>query len=426
MSAKSGRVLLAYSGGLDTSCILAWLIEQGYEVYAFMADVGQEEDFAAAEKKALKVGAKKFFLEDLKREFVTELIYPAVQANCIYENVYLLGTSLARPVIARGMIAVAEREGCDFVSHGCTGKGNDQVRFELAFYGLKPDIKVIAPWRIPEFYNRFAGRPALLDYAAQKSIPVTQTTAKPWSTDENLFHISYEAGILEDPNTTPPADMWKLTTAPEDAPQTPERLTIEFKAGLPVKVAVAESGKTYTDPVDIFLALNDLARKHGIGRIDIVENRFIGVKSRGCYESPGATILRAAHVDLEGLTLDRNVRALRDQFVTIELSKILYNGHFFTPEREFVTAAIPASQRTVNGLVKIKLYKGNVVIEGRSSDEGLYDAVESSMDELGGFEPTDTTGFIQIESIRIKKWAQSNIKKGQAGVEPKDVYHTRI
>ncbi|GLB43371.1 putative argininosuccinate synthetase [Lyophyllum shimeji] len=426
MSSKAGRVLLAYSGGLDTSCILAWLIEQGYEVYAFMAKIGQEEDFAAAEKKALQVGAKKFFLEDLTREFVTELIYPAVQANCIYENVYLLGTSLARPVIARGMIAVAEREGCDFVAHGCTGKGNDQVRFELAFYGLKPDIKVVAPWRLPEFYNRFAGRQALLDYAAEKGIPVAQTKAKPWSTDENLFHISYEAGILEEPNTTPPADMWKLTTAPEDAPQTPERISIEFKAGLPVKVTVPNENKTYTDAVEMFLALNALGRKHGIGRIDIVENRFIGVKSRGCYESPGATILRAAHVDLEGLTLDRNVRALRDQFVTIELSRILYNGHFFTPEREFVTSAIPASQRTVNGLVRLKLYKGNVVIEGRESSEGLYDEQQSSMDELGGFEPTDTTGFIQIESIRIKKWAQANIRKGQAGVEPKDVYGSRV
>jgi len=423
-SSQKGRVLLAYSGGLDTSCILAWLIEQGYEVYAFMADVGQEEDFEAARAKALKVGAKKFFLEDLKREFITELIYPAVQANCIYENVYLLGTSLARPVIARGMIAIADREGCDFVSHGCTGKGNDQVRFELAFYGLKPDIKVIAPWRIPEFYNRFAGRQALLEYAAQQSIPVQQTAAKPWSTDENLFHISYEAGILEDPNTTPPDDMWKLTTAPEKAPGTPERISVEFAAGLPVKVSV-EGGETYTDAVDIFLALNALGRKHGIGRIDIVENRFIGVKSGGCYESPGATILRAAHVDLEGLTLDRNVRALRDQFVTIEFSRILYNGHFFTPEREFVTSAIPASQRTVDGIVRLKLYRGNVVVEGRHSDEGLYDEKQSSMDELGGFEPTDTTGFIQIESIRIKKWAQANIRKGQAGVEPKDVYGSR-
>ena len=251
-----------------------------------------------------------------------------------------------------------------------------------------------------------------------------QTAAKPWSTDENLFHISYEAGILEDPNITPPADMWKLTVAPEDAPQTPERLSIEFAQGLPVKVVT--DNKTVTDPVEVFLELNALARKHGIGRIDIVENRFIGVKSRGCYESPAATILRAAHMDIEGLTLDRNVRRLRDTFITPALSQILYNGHFFTPEREFVTSSIPASQRTVNGIVRVKLYKGNVVIEGRSSDEGLYDEHESSMDELGGFEPTDTTGFIQIESIRIKKWAQANIRKGQAGTEPKDVYGSRV
>jgi argininosuccinate synthase len=219
------------------------------------------------------------------------------------------------------------------------------------------------------FYNRFPGRQALITYAGEKNIPVSQTTAKPWSTDENLFHISYEAGILEDPNTTPPADMWKLTTAPEEAPDTPERITIEFKQGLPIRITVPTEGKEYTDSVAIFLALNALGRKHGIGRIDIVENRFIGVKSRGCYESPGATILRVAHIDLEGLTLDRNVRALRDQFTTIEFSKILYNGHFFTPEREFVTAAIPASQRTVNGLVRLKLYKGNVVVEGRESGE---------------------------------------------------------
>jgi len=360
----------------------------------------------------------------MKHEFVTELIYPAVQANCIYENVYLLGTSLARPVIARGMIAVAEREGCDYVSHGCTGKGNDQVRFELAFYGLKPDIKVIAPWRLPEFYNRFPGRQALIAYATEKNIPIQQTAAKPWSTDENLFHISYEAGILEDPNTTPPADMWKLIQSIENAPSEPDHISIEFKAGLPVKVTTAQN--TLTGPVEIFLELNALARKHGIGRIDIVENRFIGVKSRGCYESPGATILRVAHMDIEGLTLDRNVRALRDQFITIELGRIFYNGHFFTPEREFVTSAIPASQRTVNGVVRLKLFKGNTIVEGRYSDEGLYDEHESSMDELGGFEPGDTTGFIQIESIRIKKWAQANARKGQAGVGPQDVYGSRV
>ncbi|RXK39043.1 argininosuccinate synthase [Tremella mesenterica] len=403
---KKGKVILAYSGGLDTSCILLWLIEQGYDVVAYMADVGQEEDFEAARAKALKCGAVGFFLADLKREFVEELIYPAVQCNAIYENVYLLGTSLARPVIARGMIEVALREKCDFVSHGCTGKGNDQVRFELAFYGLAPSIKVIAPWRLPEFYQRFAGRSALLEYAAQNGIPVVQTAAKPWSTDENLFHISYEAGILEDPNTTPPDDMWKLTTSPQKAPETPETLTIEFSKGLPVKVT-CEDGKVVTDSVDVFLTLNALARKHGVGRIDIVENRFIGVKSRGCYESPGATILRVAHMDLEGMTLDRNVRALRDQFITIQLSQILYNGFFFSPEREFVTAAIPASQKTVNGFVRLKLYKGNVIVLGRDSDEGLYDAKFSSMDEMGGFEPTATTGFIDISSIRIKAWSRA-------------------
>ena len=358
---SKGRVLLAYSGGLDTSCILAWLIDEGYEVIAFMADVGQEEDFEAARVKADKIGAKKFVLADCRKEFVEHLIYPSVQANCIYEvrpspssslilaplpaheftaltrtqGVYLLGTSLARPVIARAMMDVVVEEDCQFVSHGCTGKGNDQVRFELAFYALQPDIKVIAPWRDPVFYERFAGRQALLDFAADKGIPVFQTAAKPWSTDENLFHISYEAGILEDPDTTPPADMWKLINGLDKCPTTPERISITFKKGIPVSLLIhpdgteavpSTEGKTVTDPVDIFLTLNALARKHGIGRIDIVENRFIGVKSRGCYESPGATILRKAHMDLEGLVVDRNVRALRDGFVTTELSKILYNG----------------------------------------------------------------------------------------------------
>lgn len=418
---SKGRVLLAYSGGLDTSCILAWLIEQGYEVIAFMGDVGQEEDFKAAEEKALKVGAKKFFLEDLKQEFIEHLIYPAVQANAIYEGVYLLGTSLARPVIARAMIAVAEREGCQFVSHGCTGKGNDQVRFELAFYALKPDIKVIAPWRLPVFYERFAGRGALLDYAAKAGIPVFQTAAKPWSTDENLFHISYEAGILEDPDTTPPTDMWKLTKSIADAPDTPERLTVHFEEGIPSKLELAD-GSAVTGSVEIFLKLNQLARKHGVGRVDIVENRFIGVKSRGCYETPGATILRKAHMDLEGLVLDRNVRALRDGFVTQELSKILYNGYWFSPEREFVQSCLKASQTVVNGKVRIALLKGNVIVEGRSSETAaLYDPAESSMDELGGFLPTDTSGFISIEAIRLKKWGQARQKEGLS-TEPKDVY----
>ncbi|MBW0523149.1 hypothetical protein O181_062864 [Austropuccinia psidii MF-1] len=429
MATPKGRVLLAYSGGLDTSCILAWLIEQGYEVVAFMADVGQEEDFHAAQVKALSIGAKKFVLKDLKREFVTELITPAVQANCIYEGVYLLGTSLARPVIARGMIEAATTEQCAFVSHGCTGKGNDQVRFELAFYALVPSIQVIAPWRLPEFYNRFAGRSALLQYAAQKGIPVAQTAAKPWSTDENLHHISYEAGILEDPDVKPPSDMWKLTKALQEAsPQGPQSVDLIFTKGVTTQLVVYQQStqrdtilSKHTDLLDIFLQLNSLARAHGIGRIDIVENRFIGVKSRGCYETPAGTILRRAHMDLEGLTLDGKVRALRDSFVTAELSKILYNGYWFSPEREFVQSALEASQKNVNGRVKLELYKGNVIIEGRASNEGLYDAKESSMDEMGGFEPTDTSGFIKIESIRLKKWGAQREAEGK-GVTPDQVY----
>ncbi|KAF9973582.1 argininosuccinate synthetase [Actinomortierella ambigua] len=405
---SKGRVLLAYSGGLDTSCILAWLIEQGYEVMCYMANVGQEEDFEAAIVKAKGVGATKVFVEDLQRTFVEELIYPAVQANTIYEGVYLLGTSLARPVIARRQIEIAARENCQYVSHGCTGKGNDQVRFELAYYALKPDIKVIAPWRVPEFYNRFQGRKDLLEYAAQKNIPVVQTAAKPWSTDENMFHISYEAGILEDPDVTPPKDMWKLTVDPEDAPQTPERIVIEFTKGKPTKVTNVGTKEVKTDALDIFNYLNQKARAHGVGRLDIVENRFIGIKSRGCYETPAGTILRVAHMDLEGLTLDRQVRSLRDSFVTPQYSNLLYNGMYFSPEAEFLLAAIEASQKTVNGQVRLKLYKGNVVVEGRSSStENLYDMEESSMDVHGGFSPVDSEGFIKIQSIRLKKWGQA-------------------
>ncbi|TGZ79698.1 argininosuccinate synthase [Ascodesmis nigricans] len=396
------KVCLAYSGGLDTSCILAWLLEKGYEVICFMADVGQEEDFEAAKEKALKIGASKVYIEDLRREFVEALCFPAIQCNAVYENVYLLGTSLARPVIARGQIAVAEKEGCVAVSHGCTGKGNDQVRFELGFYALKPDIKVIAPWRDPEFYTRFAGRNDLLEYAAKTGVPVYQTKAKPWSMDENLAHCSYEAGILEDPDVEAPKDMWKLTVDPFDAPNKPEDFTVHFEKGIPTKLEY--EGKTVTDPLELFLAANTIARRNGVGRIDIVENRFIGLKSRGCYETPGLTILRNAHVDLEGLVLDREVRALRDQFVTFNYSKILYNGLYFSPEREFLEDAIVSSQKTVNGKVRCRVYKGSFQVLGRSSETSkLYDMSESSMDEIGSFEPQDTTGFISVQAIRIKK-----------------------
>ena len=376
----------------------------------------------------------KVYVEDLRREFVEELCFPANQCNALYEGTYLLGksllnhvctcfitvnnhlrssgTSLARPVIARAQIAVAQAENCVAVSHGCTGKGNDQVRFEPAFYALQPSIKVIAPWRLPEFYNRFAGRNDLLNFAAEKNIPVTSTKSKPWSMDENLAHCSYEAGILEDPNTTPPEDMWKLTNDPKSTPSYPEDFTITFTAGIPTKL-VTRSGTT-TEPLELFLAANVLARKHGVGRIDIVENRFIGIKSRGYYETPGLTILWAAHMDLEGLTLDREVCALRDQFATVGWSRCLYNGLYFSPEREYLEHAVVAAQESVNGQVPCRVFKGHFSVLGRSSDtEKLYDMSESSMNEIGSFEPSDTTGFIAIQAIRLKKYGATKAEKGQ-------------
>ncbi|KAK5732287.1 argininosuccinate synthetase [Elasticomyces elasticus] len=408
-----GKVCLAYSGGLDTSCILQYLLDEGYEVIAFMADVGQEEDFEAAKEKALKIGASQCYIEDLRQEFIEELCYPAIACNAIYESVYLLGTSLARPVIARAQIAVAQKEGCFAVSHGCTGKGNDQVRFELAFYALQPSIKVIAPWRDPVFYNRFKGRNDLLDYASEKKIPVTSTKSKPWSMDENLAHCSYEAGILEDPNTTAPEDMWKLTVDPTKAPNEPEDFTIHFEKGLPVKLECKDGNKT--EPLDLFLTANTIARRHGVGRVDIVENRFIGLKSRGCYETPGLSMLRSAHIDLEGLTMDREIRALRDQFVTFAYAKILYNGLYFSPEREFLETSITASQKSVNGAVRCRAYKGMFSVIGRWSDtEKLYDESESSMDEIGDFAPSDTTGFISVNAIRLKKYGKAKEEKGES------------
>ncbi|KAH6570146.1 argininosuccinate synthase [Batrachochytrium salamandrivorans] len=410
-AAPKQKVLLAYSGGLDTSCILAWLIEEGYEVVCYMANIGQEEDFEAARLKALKIGATKVYIEDLRKEFVEDLVWPAVQANLLYEGVYLLGTALARPVIARKQIEIATLENCKYVSHGCTGKGNDQVRFELGYYALSSSIEVIAPWRDPKFFERFPGRPALLEYAAEHGIPVTQTAAKPWSTDENLYHISFEAGILENPNTTPPKDMWKLTVDPEDAPNTPERIEVHFAQGKPVKVVNTVDGVVVTEALELFLYLNALGRKHGVGRIDIVENRFIGIKSRGCYETPGGTILRAAHVDLEGLTLDREVRRLKDNY-TQRLAEIVYNGLWFSAEREFLMASVEQSQKAVNGIVKVKLYKGNAIIEGRSSTISLYDEKIASMDEAGGFNPSDSEGFIKIQRIRLKAYmAQQALMK---------------
>lgn len=348
-------------------------------------------------------------------QFIEEQCFPAIQCNAIYENVYLLGTSLARPVTARAQIAIAQKEGCFAVSHGCTGKGNDQVRFELAFYALQPSITVIAPWRDPVFYNKFKGRNDLLDYAKAMDIPVRSTKSKPWSMDENLAHYSYEAGILEDPSTSPPDNMWQLTVDPREAPDQPEDFTVTFEKGIPVKLEYEGGNKVATDSVELFLTANAIARRNGVGRLDIVENRFIGLKSRGCYETPGLTMLRAAHVDLEGLVLDREVRALRDQFVTFNYAKLLYNGLYFSPERAFLSKSIIASQEDVNGSVRCRAFKGSFSVLGRWSDTAkLYDASESSMDEIGDFSPKDTTGFISVNAIRLKKYGKAMEDSGQS------------
>ncbi|MEM8833466.1 MAG: argininosuccinate synthase, partial [Pseudomonadota bacterium] len=378
------KVVLAYSGGLDTSVILKWLIEEGYDVIAYMADVGQKEDFDAAREKALKLGASKVYVEDLKREFVTDYIFPAFAANAIYEGRYLLGTALARPIIAKRQIEIAEKEGADYVSHGATGKGNDQVRFELAYYALKPDVIVLAPWKMPEFLNRFRGREDMLNYADQYDIPVTATRSKPYSEDENLLHISHEAGVLEDPSTVCDESVYSITTAPEDAPDTADIIEISFKDGIPTKVVNTTDGTTQTDPLDLFLYLNELGGKHGIGRLDMVENRFVGIKSRGVYETPGGAILHAAHLDLEGIAMDREVMRLRDM-LSSKIAQLIYNGFWFSPEMDFLMRAIEQSQDVIDGTVKLKLYKGTAYAIARTSPVSLYDEELSSMDIEGGY-----------------------------------------
>ncbi|KAH7143786.1 argininosuccinate synthase [Dactylonectria macrodidyma] len=404
---SKGRVCLAYSGGLDTSTILKYLILE-----CFLADVGQEEDFATVEKKALALGAERMVIEDLQREFVEQLVFRAIQCNAIYEDRYLLGTSLARPVIARAQVRAAQKYKCDFLSHGCTGKGNDQIRFELAFKACDPSIKVIVPWRMPDFIQKFQGRADLLKFAAENNIPVSSTPKAPWSMDDNIVHCSYEAGVLEDPDHTPPAALWTRTIDPVDAPNTPYEFTIHFEKGIPVKVVTPE--QEVTDSLKLFKLLNKIGHDHGVGRVDIVENRFIGLKSRGCYDSPGITIARLAHLDLEGLVMDSKVRKLRDQFITVEWSHCLYNGMYFSPEREFLENSIVFSQQKVTGQVRMMVYKGTASVLGRKSDaSNLYSEEQASMDSLDGFSPMDTTGFIAIQSIRLEKYGMQKIKDGQ-------------
>src|SRR4030043_1423198 len=382
---NKGKVILAYSGGLDTSVILKWLIERGYEVIAYVADVGQDDNFKEVEKKALNVGASKVYIKNLREEFVTDYIFPAMKANAVYENRYLLGTALARPLIAKHQIKVAELEKANIVSHGATGKGNDQVRFELSYYALNPKIKILAPWKTKEFLDQFKGRTDMLNYAKQHSIPVKATVSKPYSEDDNLMHISHEAGILEDPKYKAEKDMFTKMIAPQDAPDKEIHLEIHFKDGLPVKVVNRDENISYVKPLELFMYLNKVGGENGIGLLDMVENRFVGIKSRGVYETPAGTILLHAHMDIEGIAMDREVMRLRNMISPV-FAEIVYNGFWFSPEMDFLRAAINKSQELIDGIVYLTLYKGNIIIDGRESPSSLYDKELASMDIEGGFE----------------------------------------
>jgi argininosuccinate synthase len=394
------KVVLAYSGGLDTSVILKWLIEKNYEVIAFVADVGQADDFEECKKKALLLGASKVIIADLKKEFIDDYVLKAIMGNAIYEGRYLLGTALARPLIAKKQIEVAKSENANAVAHGATGKGNDQVRFELCYYALKPDIKVISPWKDKEFLEKFKGRTDLLKYASDNNIPVKASIDKPYSEDDNLMHISHEAGILEDPMFSLQKNMLEKMVLPQDAPDKETRIAIHFKNGIPVKLINKDDGTVKEESYEMYTYLNELAGKNGIGLLDMVENRFVGIKSRGVYETPAATVLHIAHMDLEGIAMDREVMRLRNM-LTPKFAELIYYGFWFSPEMDFLMAAIEKSQEIIDGSVHLCLYKGNVLIEGRESPSSLYNKELSSMDIEGGFDQTDSKGFIRINAIRL-------------------------
>ena len=394
MEKKINKVVLAYSGGLDTSAMLLWIKEKyDCEVVCFCADVGQGEELSGLDEKARATGASKLYVEDLREEFVRNFVWTAVKANALYEGVYLLGTSLARPVIAKKQIEIAIKEGADAVAHGATGKGNDQVRFELTYYALKPDVKVIAPWREWEF----KGRADLIAYCAQHNIPITATAEKPYSTDRNLMHISYEGGILENPWTAPPEDIFLLTKSPENASETAEEITLTFEKGEPVAI----NGETY-GAVDLLSKLNFIGGTHGIGRVDLVENRFVGMKSRGIYETPGVTILQTAHRALESITLDREVGRLRDSLAT-KFAESIYYGFWFAPEFEILRSMIDETQKNVSGDVRLKLYKGNAIVNGRRSANSLYkERIVTFEDDAGAYNQKDAEGFIKLQSLRLR------------------------
>jgi argininosuccinate synthase len=402
MTKKVEKIVLAYSGGLDTSVILKWLREE-YQcpVVAFAADIGQEEEWDKVRAKGMATGAEKVIISDLREEFVRDFVFPAFRANAIYEGSYLLGTSLARPLIAKEQVRIAEAEGADAVSHGATGKGNDQVRFELTYLALNPKLAIIAPWRIWDLNSRTK----LMAYAAQHAIPVPVTKEKPYSSDENLLHISFEGGILEDPWNEPEASMFKLTCSPELAPDQPTYLEIEFQNGSPVAI----DGQVYS-PATLLTELNRLGGINGIGRLDMVENRFVGMKSRGVYETPGGTILRAAHRDLETITLDREVMKIRDSLVQ-RYSELIYNGFWFSPEMRLLQRTMDDSQQTVNGVVRLKLYKGNCTPVGRKSAQSLYQESFATFEEDQVYTQSDAGGFIRLNGLRLR--INALVEKGQ-------------
>jgi argininosuccinate synthase len=390
---KVKKVVLAYSGGLDTSVIPRWLVETyGCEVIAFAADLGQEDPFHNLKKRALSTGASKVYIDDLREEFVRDFIFPLLRANAIYEGTYLLGTSIARPLIAKRQIEIARREKADAVSHGATGKGNDQVRFELTYLALNPSIRIIAPWRIWHLNSR----QSLIDYAKKYKIPIKVTAQKPYSSDRNLFHISFEGGILEDPWQEPKEDMFVLTTSPEKAPAKPTYLEISYERGNPVSV-----NNKRLSPAALLKKLNKLGGSNGIGRVDTVENRYVGMKSRGVYETPGGTILHTAHRALESITLDREVMHLKDSFIT-RYSELIYYGYWFAPERELLQRTIDDTQRYVTGTVRLKLYKGNCTVVGRKSPHSLYHPDLATFEEDTVYDQKLADGFIQLNALRLK------------------------
>jgi argininosuccinate synthase len=393
MSDTPKKIVLAYSGGLDTSVILGWLIDTyGAEVIAFCADLGQGEELAPVEGKAKAGGASKVYIEDLREEFARDFVFPMLRANAVYEGSYLLGTSIARPLIAKRQVEIASAEGADAVAHGATGKGNDQVRFELTYYALKPDIHVIAPWRLWDLDSRSK----LIAFAERRKIPIPVSAEKPYSSDRNLLHISYEGGILEDPWREPYDDMFVLTVSPEKAPDKAEYVEIDFESG----DAVAVNGERLS-PATLLARLNTVGGRHGVGRVDLVENRYVGMKSRGVYETPGGTILHAAHRALESLTLDREVLHLRDSLIP-RYAEMVYYGYWFAPERRMLQTAIDEAQRTVTGTIRLKLYKGNVMVAGRKSPHSLYRPDIATFEEDAVYQQSDAEGFIRLNALRLK------------------------